>query len=105
MASAAATAARGTASELERRLIESQKSGSRATKSLESEVSLLERQVVLDLVECKSRQAAPAQVGHLHLASRPDPLDVSQIGIGQPSYHLILDVGFDLRDGVVVLAN
>src|SRR5215212_525506 len=72
---------------------------------LQREALFLESDVVFELVERQPGAAAAAQIHHLELLRRPDPLDVLDVRIGQAAYDLVLDQAFNPRERVVVLAN
>src|SRR4029453_11106617 len=47
-----------------------------APERLQREIVVIQREAVLEFFERQSRAAVPFEVGHLHLAGRPDPLHV-----------------------------
>src|SRR5439155_23626640 len=72
---------------------------------LQREVFVLQRHVVLQLVERQTRAAVAAQIRHLHLPRGPDSLDPLKIAVRQTPDDAMLEVVLDARHGIGVLAD
>src|SRR5687767_9823911 len=75
------------------------------SERLHGEIGLLERDVVLDLLEHEPRTAAAVQVVHDHFVRGPDPLYRLNFRRLQPANQLFPRIRLDLDGDVIILAD
>jgi hypothetical protein len=73
--------------------------------SLEREVLVLHRHVVLQLLEREARPATRPEVGHLEPSGRPDALHVGHVSVVQPTDRLVLDEVVEAGKGIGALSH